>query len=169
VSAATRVRQTTALVQAPCERIDLARWLRRVTSEEYVGFTPRTGAHKAHELIEEGGGFVFESAESIGGTTIRHRYSAEVLEPHRTLCVSPDSRGRFLKVVPVRFRTTWALSAAPADQDTTVLSCRIEVEYRNRIWLLLSALSGAPFWLWLHSKEETPRMAESIAADAQSA
>jgi len=36
------------------------------------------------------------------------------------------------------------LRVEPAEADTSKLDCRIEVEYRSRIWLLLSALSGTP-------------------------
>src|SRR5205809_1755443 len=138
MTAATRVRQTSAVVPAPSGQIDLARWLRGVTTEEYVGFTPRSGAHKSHTVLEADSSFVIESVESIGGTMLRHRYRAEVMEPHRTLCVSPDSRGSFLSRIPVRFRTTWELRAEPRDEETSTLHCRIEVEYRGRIWLILS-------------------------------
>ncbi|MFY9581020.1 MAG: hypothetical protein WAQ33_17045 [Gaiellaceae bacterium] len=167
MATATRTRRTTALVPAPAARIDLARWLRGITTDEYVGFTPRSGAHRSHTVIDDGSRFVIESVESIGGTMLRHRYVAEVLEPHRTVCVSPESRGRFLSAVPVLFRTTWELNVAPRDEDTSTLDCRIEVEYRARIWLLLSILTGTPLWLRRHSREETPRMAESIATDAR--
>jgi hypothetical protein len=167
VAGATRVRQTNTVIAAPSEQVDLARWLRGVTTEEYVGFTPRSGAHKSHTVLEADRSFVIEAVESIGGTMLRHRYQAEVMDPHRTVCVSPDSRGEFLSRVPVRFRTTWELSVEPRDTDTSTLHCRIEVEYRARIWLILSALTGTPLWLRLHSREETPRMAESIAADAR--
>src|SRR5206468_12830841 len=51
---------------------------------------------------------------------LRHRYRAEVMEPHRTLCVSPDSRGSFLSRIPVRFRTTWELRAE--DRKSTRLN-----------------------------------------------
>jgi hypothetical protein len=168
MAAAARVRETSAIVASPPERVDLARWLRGLTSEEYVGFTPRSGAHKSHNAVESPGEFAIESVESIGGTLIRHRYVAEQLEPHHTRCVSPDSRGTFLSRIPVRFRTTWELwvKPNPAATDTSQLDARITVEYRSRIWLLLSALSGTPLWLWLHNREETPRMAASIAVDA---
>ena len=152
---------------APAERINLARWLRGLTTEEYVGFTPRSGAHRSHTAAEDDGVFAIESVESIGGTMLKHRYVAEVLDPHRTVFVSPQSRGKFLSRVPVQFRTTWELRVEPAEGDTSTLDCRIEVEYRSRVWLLLSTLTGTPLWLSLHSKEETPRMAESIAADAR--
>jgi hypothetical protein len=168
VAAAARVRETSAVVEAPPERVDLARWLRGLTNEEYVGFTPRSGAHKSHNAVESEGEFAIESVESIGGTRVRHRYIAELLEPNHILCVSPDSRGTFLSRIPVRFRTTWELWVGPnpAATDTSTLDSRITVEYRSRIWLLLSALSGTPVWLWLHNREETPRMAASIAANA---
>jgi hypothetical protein len=168
MAAAARVRETSAVVAASPERVDLARWLRGLTGEEYVGFTPRSGAHKSHNAVETEGEFVVESVESIGGTLVRHRYVAEVLEPHHTRCVSPDSRGKFLSRIPVRFRTTWELwlRANAAGEDTSQLDARITVEYRSRLWLLLSALSATPLWLWLHNREETPRMAASIAADA---
>jgi hypothetical protein len=167
VAGATRIRRTRAVVAAPAERINLARWLRGLTTEEYVGFTPRSGAHRSHTAAEDDGVFVFEAVESIGGAMLKHRYVAELLEPHRTVCVSPESGGKFLSRVPVRFRTTWELKVEPAEADTSKLDCRIEVEYRSRIWLFLSALTGTPLWLSRHSKEETPRMAESIAADAR--
>jgi hypothetical protein len=167
VAAATRIRETSAVVAAPAGQIDLARWLRGLSTDEYVGFTPRSGAHRSHTAVEDDGVFVIESVESIGGTMLKHRYATEILEPHRIVCVSPQSGGKFLSRVPVRFRTTWELRVEPAEGDTSKLECRIEVEYRSRIWLLLSALTGTPLWLSRHSKEETPRMAESIAADAR--
>jgi hypothetical protein len=167
MAAATRIRRTSAVLPAPVEKINLARWLRGLTTDEYVGFTPRSGAHRSHTATEDDGVFVIEAVESIGGTMLTHRYVAEVLEPHRTVCVSPQSRGKFLSRVPVQFRTTWELRVEPADADRSRLDCRIEVEYRSRIWLFLSALTGTPLWLSQHSKEETPRMAESIAADAR--
>jgi hypothetical protein len=167
MAAAARIRQTSAVVPAPAVQIDLVRWLRGLTADEYVGFTPRSGAHRSHTVVEDDGEFVIESVESIGGTMLKHRYVASVLEPHRTVCVSPESRGKFLSRVPVRFRTTWELRVEPAEAGTSKLDCRIEVEYRSRVWLLLSALSGTPLWLTRHSREETPRMAESIAADAR--
>jgi hypothetical protein len=166
VAAAERVREASAVVDAPSDRIDLARWLRGLTSEDYVAFTPRSGAHKSHSTIEDDGELVIESVESIGGTVVRHRYVAEILQPHHTLFVSPDSRGTFLSRIPVRFRTSWELRVADGDGATSRLDCRITVEYRSRLWLFLSALSGTPLWLRLHSREETPRMAASIAADA---
>lgn len=132
-----------------------------------MGFTPRSGAHRSHTAAEDNGVFVIESVESIGGTMLKHRYVAEVLEPHRTVCVSPESRGKFLSRVPVQFRTTWELRVEPAEGETSKLDCRIEVEYRSGIWLFLSTLTGTPLWLSRHSKEETPRMAESIATDAR--
>ena len=167
MSAATRVRQTTAVVQAPYDGVDLAGWLRGLTSEEYIGFTPRSGTHKSHAVVAEDGGFVFESVESLGGTKIRHRYVAKVMERDRIECISPDSRGRFLRAVPVRFETTWALSAGMLNPNTAELTCRIQVKYRNALWMWLSFLSGTPFWLRLHSNEETPRMAASIARHAR--
>jgi hypothetical protein len=166
VAAASRVRATTAVVDAPAERIDLARWLRGLKGEDYVSFTPRSGAHKSHRTVEEDGEFVVESVESIGGTLITHRYVSEVLQPHHTLFVSPDSRGTFLSRIPVRFRTAWELRVSDGDGATSRLDCNITVQYRSRLWLFLSALSGSPFWLRLHSREETPWMAASIAADA---
>jgi hypothetical protein len=163
---AGRTRRTTALVAAPVEQIDLARWLHGITTDEYRAFTPRSGAHKSHTVLEDDGSFVIESVESIGGTLLTHRYVAEVLEPQRTVCVSPASRGTFLSAVPVQFRTTWELKVSQRDGETSTLECCIEVLYRARIWLFLSTLTGTPLWLRRHSREETPRMAESIAADA---
>ena len=163
--AATRVRQTRATVAAPLETVDLGRWLRGVTSEEYRSFTPKSGAHESHETVANNP-HTFESVETIGGTSMKHRYVAEVLEPHRIRCVSADTRGTSMGRFPVRFRTVWELSALP-DGPNTALTGRIEVVFPNRLWLYLSALTGAPIWLSRHNREETPRMAESIAADAQ--
>lgn len=161
---ATRVRTTTATVAAPLDTVNLARWLRGLTTEEYRSFTPESGAHESHETVAHDP-HTFESVETIGGTSMKHRYVAEVLEPHRIRCVSADTRGTSMGRFPVRFRTTWELSALP-DGPNTSLSGRIEVGFPSRLWLYLSALTGAPIWLGRHNREETPRMAASIAADA---
>jgi hypothetical protein len=163
------IAETTAPIDAAYATIDLARWLPGLTTEEYVRLTPRSGAHKAFRVVEDDGGLVFESEELVAGAIMRHRYVPEVMEPDRMVCVSADSRARFLYVVPLRFSTTWALTVAAVDENTSELTCRIEVEYRPKIWSLPSALVGTPFWLRRHGKEETPGFAASIAAAARRA
>ena len=161
------ISQSTAAVRAPLERIDIARWLHGLDTDEYVSFTPRSRAHKSFRAIGDAGGLAFESVEFLSGAIMSHRYVPEVMEPHRIACVSPDTRARFLYVVPLRFRTVWTLDVDPGDEDTSTLTCRIEVTYHRRIWSFLSGLVGTGFWLRRHSREETPRFAESIAAEAR--
>jgi hypothetical protein len=147
-----------APVAAPAEALDLGTWVAGLTSDEYRRFS------RGHVALLAAPDARLLVVESVGGTLAVHEYRPAVLERRRAILVSPASRGRLLRWLPVPFGMTWELELDDA-AGTPTLQSRLVVELRSRALERLARPLAARV-LRRHLAEELPAFAASLARSA---
>lgn len=153
--------ETVTPLPLPITDIDLPAWFFEMSGPTYLR------ASSAHlgmgSFVDPRGRRGAISIEEIAGVLMVHHYYAVAAEPHRLKLVSPQTRGWFARLIPIRFSTAAEIVLRPCSPVSAELVFRIEVTAERRLFALLLALPLVRAWITAHNREETAAFARDIA------
>lgn len=149
---------TSALLNLPVEKFDLADWIVNFSCEEYVSCTPASRSHKYSGLYRDADGeIVIRNDEFCGGFMMTQFYRPKLMQAHHVRMES-RTKARFLQVWPIIFPLYWDLKVEAAGANRTLFHCRIGARLPF-LYFLASKLICLQFWSQQHADEETPLFA----------
>ncbi len=151
------------VVDLPVEQFDLAGWIPSLSNDEYLASTPASHAHKQMLVYRDtDGGYVFRNDETVAGFMMTQLYRPEIMEPRHVFLVSPRTKARFLRFVPLHIQVTWDMRVESFDANRSTFTCTVGARL-NPLLRLASYLIRLTYWTEAHTQEETPHFADSAA------
>lgn len=149
------------VVDLPVEQFDLADWIVNFSNDEYVMCTPATGAHKQMYVYRDpDGDHVFRNDEEVAGFMMTQLYRPEIMEPRHVFLVSPRTKARFLRFLPLHIQVTWDMKVESFDAERTKFTCTVGAAM-SPLLRLAGFLIRLTYWTQAHTEEETPHFAQS--------
>jgi hypothetical protein len=156
-----------AKVNAPIESLDLAAWVFRLSSDEYVKCAAEH--HGSVQAASPGGKRVFVSVETIAGSFMTHHYVEEIGERGHVRAVSSNSALWWnAATLPAAMKVMWDVRLEPVSQKSCQLMCDILVETADEVLLAVIARqpAGTPDPVQAHCSRETPMFAADMERKA---
>jgi hypothetical protein len=149
------------VVDLPVEQFDLAGWIPSMSNDDYLACTPASHAHKQMLVYRDThGGYVFRNDETVAGFLMTQLYRPEIMEPRHVFLVSPQTKARYLRFVPLHIQVTWDMKVESFDADRSTFTCTVGARL-NPVLRLAGFLIRLPYWTEAHTEEETPHFADS--------
>ncbi|TCR97851.1 hypothetical protein [Rhizobium sp. BK418] len=162
--------KSSAIVNAPIEKVDIPSWCFGLTEEEYMGCSP---AHVAAGSTKTPDGKrVCINVETIGGSLMVQHF-VETLSQKDHLVLNSDS-DVFTPYGRTTVHVQWELTVKKVSEDRCELTTHVQSFATDEMLGLLNR-QGIPFDLFrsqnlpigiAHNEQETPRFAASIARAA---
>ncbi len=146
-------------IDLPMEQIDMHRWVRELTTEDYASFTP---AHKALGSFVHGSRFFMVNVECIGGDMLIQHYELVDHSRSHVTFYSHRTKGYVFRWVPVTFSAPWEMSLRGVSAHSCELTCTIGAEFDSPLLGALAWLNGSRFFIRRHLAAEGVAFARHI-------
>ncbi|MBL0887406.1 hypothetical protein [Myceligenerans indicum] len=148
-----------ATMDVPADEVDVTGWLFGMSDRDYQD-TAR--GHQALGTSTDRDGRHMVNVESIGGNLLVQHYVLERGTRSEAVMHSPRSTIYLAHLIPARLGVRWTMAVRPATSDSSVLTCRVELDLPR--WMnALGRVVGLRRSTQSHVDEEAAGYARDLA------